>query len=346
MRKYRVATFTGEVHDPSSRYRIRQYIDYLQNNGVTVDDYFSKIGKYPPRKKLSRIIWAFKIILERINQVTIYRLKKYDLTILQREMISTLKTFEGFLNRPVIFDVDDAIHINKRGNQIVKIINKTDAIICGNQFLADYYSKFSNHIYILPTPVDTEKYTPNISTNRNYEQIIVGWIGTSGNFRSLYSIQSALKYILEKHTNSQLLIVSNERPSFDETFNYEFIYWSEEREISLIQSMDIGLMPLENNEWSKGKCSFKMLQYMSCAIPVVATPIGMNIEVFEKARVGFAPVDYYSDWISALSNLIDNQALRSRMGAEGRSVIESHYSLKVNSEKLIKIINELSHNLL
>lgn len=342
MRKYNIAAFTGEKDDPSSRYRIRQYVALLHNKGVSVDDYYSKVGKYPPVKKSKRLLWGTRIITERFKQITSYRKRSYDVTILQREMISTLITFESLVHKPFIFDVDDAIHLRKSGRKIIKIAKKADAIVCGNQYLTDFYANYSNNIYILPTPVDTDRYIPITPENRNSNEVIIGWIGTSGNFKFLYKIQKALKYILESHMNSRLLIVSNDKPEFKEPINYDFIKWSEETEISNIQSIDIGLMPLDYSEWAKGKCSFKMLQYMSCGIPVIVTPIGMNVEVSQKGRIGFTPTDFNSGWIDALEKLINNEVLRLEMGTEGRKVVEAHYSLKICTDKLYEIIKEVS----
>lgn len=345
MRKYKIATFTGEINDPSSRYRIRQYKQVLKDMNIIVEDYYSKEGRYPPPEKYKRLLWLSKTMTERFKQVNIYKKKDYDITILQREMISTLKTFESFIKKPYIFDVDDSIHLGKRAKNIIDIAKNADSVICGNQYLADFYRQYSDNIYILPTAVDTEIYIPLISNKTNKSNnIVIGWIGTSGNHRFLYKIENALKYILENNRNTKLLIISNLEPEFNVSINYEFINWTEENEIRDIQKIDIGLMPLDYSGMSLGKCSFKMLQYMACGIPVVVTPVGMNIEVMDKGDLGFAAKDFYKEWILYIEELINNEEMRCSMGKEAREVVELNYSLNICAKKLYNIIIDSIEN--
>lgn len=345
MSELTIAAFTAEIRDPSSRYRIRQYIEPLDKLGIIIDDYYSIIGKYPPVEKHKRLAWLFSTLVERFKQIQAYKQKKYDCVILQREMISTLYTFERLIKHPYIFDVDDAVHLGKRSGNINSIAKNANSIICGNEYLANYYGTYHKSVYIVPTPIDTEKYIPlNNKHKKNREKITIGWIGTSGNFKFLYLIEKALKQIIDYHKETTLLIISNERPAFKEIKEFQYIKWCAETENSDIQKMDIGLMPLDNSEWSKGKCSFKMLQYMSCGIPVVVSPVGMNLDVLKKGEIGFGPIDYYTDWIDSLRILINDRSFREARGLEGRKVIEDFYSLDKNAKKLHEIILNISDN--
>jgi glycosyltransferase involved in cell wall biosynthesis len=338
----KVAAFTGEMNDPSSRYRIRQFIDILKEHEIEVDDYFSKKGKYPPMQKSKRIIWGLSSLLERFIQVIRVNRKNYDCVFLQREMISTLNTFENMTIGPRILDVDDAIHLHRNGSFIQKIAEKSDAVICGNRNLAKVFEKWNKHIYIVPTAVDTSKYMPS-PKKKDQKKITIGWVGTSGGFNYLYKIEKALSQILSSHENVELLIVSNSEPKFNSIKNVRFMKWNEKTEVENFQDIDIGIMPLHNDEWSRGKCSYKMLLYMSCEIPVVVSPVGMNADVLEMGNIGFGAKNDDSDWMESLETLIKNQSIREEMGKAGRKVVLDHYSMDVIAKQISSILKKVAN---
>jgi glycosyltransferase involved in cell wall biosynthesis len=336
----KVASITGDKNQPSSRFRIRQYIEELKLREIEIEDYCSINGKYPPRGLVYRLIWGIKVLIERYLQVLKINQKNYDCVFLQREMISTLYTFEFLIKHPVIFDVDDAIFLRKEGKFAEKIARKSNAVICGNSYLASRFKQWNDNVFILPTAVDSDRFRPEKNKNKENEVITIGWIGTSSGFKYLYSIEMALKKILNENLKTELLIVSNERPNFNYIEKFEFIKWTAEHEVCNFQKIDIGLMPLEDDEWTKGKCSFKMLQHMSCGTPVVVSEVGMNIEVLSQGRVGFGASNYFEDWVTALNELINDDNLRFEIGKNGRKVVEEYYSLKVLSNELVAIINK------
>jgi glycosyltransferase involved in cell wall biosynthesis len=167
------------------------------------------------------------------------------------------------------------------------------------------------------------------------DEIVIGWIGTSGNFRFLQSIERALSSVLSDNSNVRLLVVSDTCPELLSIPNdrLEFRRWSESNEVADIQAMDIGLMPLIDSLWARGKCSFKMLQYMSCSIPVVVSPVGMNKIVFAHGESGFT-ANSTSDWYEGLNTLINDSSMRRRMGRMGRQVIQSFYSTQLVGNQL------------
>ena len=338
----KVAAFTGDINEPSSRYRVRQYIDVLKKHNIDIDDYICSNGKYPPAEINKRLIWGVKTLSERLKQVVSINLKKYDCIILQRELISTLNTLENFISRPRILDVDDAIYLHKKGNFIKSIAKNSDAIICGNNNLAEMFSKWNNQIYIVPTAVDTIRYCPNINRKKSSEKVVMGWVGTSGGLKYLYKIEKALSYILKSYKNVELLTVSDTEPKFSLLENYRYIKWSEQKELENFQEIDIGLMPLINDEWSRGKCSYKMLLYMSCESSVVVSPVGMNQEVLDKDNIGLGAKNEYSDWIDSLEYLIKNETSRIKMGKLGRQVVQDNYSLDVLSKRMSEILLSFS----
>ena len=336
----RVAAITGGINDPSSRYRIRQYIKMLNDKGILVDEYYSKSGKYPPLNKSKRLLWVIKCAYERIKQVIKINNKNYDCVIIQREMISTLKTFENFIRSAKILDVDYAIYIINGGKFIRSIAMNCDAIICGNQYLANEFQKWNKKVCIIPTGVDIKKFIPSHDIDKKDKKIIIGWIGTSGGFKYIYKIEEAIRNILDKHDNVEFVIVSDSKPLFTLIKNYKYIKWSADSEVENFQRIDIGLMPLEDDEWARGKCSFKMLQYMACGSAVVVSSVGMNEEVLRKGKIGFGTKDYYSDWFKSIDYLINNEIERKKMGIVGRNVVQEDYSIDVLSDKIANIIKE------
>lgn len=339
MKEIKIIAFTGKKNDPSSRFRIRQYKKILSENNILLNEYTSRVGKYPPSNKLVRPIWLAFVVLERLFQVIYSNFHKTQITFLQREMISSLHTFESCISKPIIFDVDDAIHLRQRtSNSLDKICGNVNAIICGNQYLYNYYKKYEVDTYIIPTAIDTDIYVPK-DIERDYT--VIGWIGSSSNFESLYKIQDAMKILLDSYPSVVFRVIADKNPQFSNNLKYQFFSWSMEKEITYIQDFDIGIMPLVESEWSKGKCSFKMLQYMSCGKPVVVSPIGMNVEVFEKGTVGLSPVNYFEDWIGDLEQLINDNVLRKLMGKEGRRVVLENYSIKVCGLMLARVMKEV-----
>jgi glycosyltransferase involved in cell wall biosynthesis len=333
----KVAAFTGAKDEPSSRYRIRQYFDKLSNYDITIDDY-SIENRYPPKVKQKRISWGIKSLFSRLNQVVDVNKNNYDCVIFQREMISTLSSFERFVSVPKILDVDDAIFLLKRGKFIKTIAQNSNAVICGNEFLAEKFKTWNPNVHIVPTAVDISKFSPLITKSNQSKNITIGWIGTSGGFKYVYKIEEALNYIINKYENVELLIVSDSDPKLKIKRNYKYIKWNSQKEVENFQKIDIGLMPLNDDEWTRGKCSYKMLQYMACGIPVVVSPFGMNADVLKKGNVGFGAKDYYIDWVDKIEYLINNEADRYEMGQVGRSVVQDYYSLEKLSQKLGQII--------
>jgi glycosyltransferase involved in cell wall biosynthesis len=217
-------------------------------------------------------------------------------------------------------------------------------VICGNEFLAESFSKWTSRIEIIPTAVDPTRYLPReFRDSATSDDVVLGWIGTSGNYRFLRTIESALASVLAGKPGVRLLLVADAAPDLPSipSDKIEFRRWTEASEISDIQSMDIGLMPLVDSAWARGKCSFKMLQYMSCAIPVVVSPVGMNQTVLGHGESGIS-ADSSSEWTEALSALIADSGLRHRMGQSGRRVIEQFYSTQLVAAQLASALRSVT----
>ncbi|MBN9787544.1 group 1 glycosyl transferase [Pseudonocardia sp. TMWB2A] len=329
----KVAAFTGGQTVPSARFRVREYKSRLSKLGVELHEFSHRTEAYPPPGKLERPLWALHRLAELYASAR--QSRTYDLSLIQREFISSYATLEGLTKAPRILDVDDSIHLLRGGKAARKIAQMSDRVIAGNSYLADIYSQWSQDVVILPTGVDSDKYKPARSPMDNDEPasghdgiITIGWIGTAANFQYLEGLEPVFRTILNRYPAVRLKIISNRSPLFASLpqAQWAFAPWSETGEVADIQSLSIGIMPLLDSEWARGKCSFKMLQYMACGLPVVASPVGMNTEVLAQAEIGFGPTSH-DEWVDALDTLVTSESMRAAMGRNGRDLLESRYSL-------------------
>lgn len=329
----RVAAFTGGRTVPSARFRVRQFVAPLDRLGLDVVEMPTATSVYPPAARWQRPAWAAARLTELGLQAV--RSHRYDRVLLQREMLSSYATLERVTGRPRILDIDDAIHLLRGGDFIRRIAGACDRIICGNPWLADIYGGWNRNVVILPTGIDADRYCPVDTNDDTRGNVVIGWIGTAANFPYLEAIAPALGVILRRYPHVSLRIVSNAAPvlsGIDPT-RWRFEPWSEAREIAEIQATDIGLMPLADTPWARGKCSFKMLQYMACGKPVVVSPIGMNADVLAMGDLGIGARGS-DEWIDALDFLVASPRQRSQRGQVGRMVIEKIFSLDVLAPQL------------
>lgn len=332
----RVAAFTGGKNVSSARFRVRQYIEPLSKLDVLMHDYAAPLGSFPPRNLLLRPAWGVGTLLTRLPSVAMsYR---HEVTLLQREMVSTFLTLEPLTKGPRIWDVDDAVWLHSRFSCVEKIVRRCDAVICGNQFIADWVSRHNSDVSVLRTAVDTDRFRPRHDENRT-EKTIIGWMGQSSGYRFLESIGGVIRQIAEKHGDVVFRIVSDCPPpsSLHALRGVEFVQWSALSEVRSLQSFDIGIMPIDASPWSQGKCSYKMLLCMSCGVPVVASDFGMNTEVLKRGHIGYGARNP-DEWIQALDCLINSPALRSEMGRRGRQVVEEFYSVRVLAPQLARML--------
>lgn len=338
-KKLQVAGLTQGISIPSTRFRLLQYSSLLADQGVSITHMPAKFGAYPPAGLISRLGWFPNALGDAFKRS--YKANTADVCFLQRELISTLRTGESLLRQPVVFDVDDAIFLHPRGRQSDATARQATLVICGNKFLAEHYGQFTQ-VVILPTAVDTERFHP-----LPYEiaPLVIGWSGSSANLHYLYQIEDALYLALEQLPSVQLHVVCDSPPTFRRLppERVRYIRWNPNVEVAALQRFSVGLMPLSDTPWSRGKCSFKMLTYMAVGIPVIVSPVGMNVEVLGHGNCGFAAVTK-DDWVDAICLLIKNQSLASIMGKTGRSITESIYAKKCIGPKLAQVLLEASYS--
>jgi glycosyltransferase involved in cell wall biosynthesis len=315
---------------------VQHYIEPLKEFGVDMRECPSGAGLYPPLRKWLRPLWGLWSLSDRVPDVL--QSFRYDISLFQRELLSTFVTWEPFTKRPRVFDIDDAVWVHRGGHFARRLAHLCDHIICGNQFLAEEFSRWNPNISILPTPVDTSAFYPAADHAKD-RRPTVGWMGLSSHYPDLYGVERALGEVLRCHPEAVLRIVSDRPPQFQSlpASQVQYVRWTAENQVRLIQEMTIGIMPLDDSVVSRGKCSFKMLLYMACGRPVVVTPLGMNADVLRKGNVGFGAASE-DDWVDHLNLLLQKPELGSQMGMIGREVVLREYSIEALAPQLAKIL--------
>jgi glycosyltransferase involved in cell wall biosynthesis len=333
----KVAALTGELNAPGSRFRIRQYIPHLAQQGIVVDDHILFFKKsWPVPSALKRAVARIPSLL---------RSRDADLVWVSRELVGGYETFERLLKRPRMMDIDDAIWLNWPFGRFVArdIARAMDAVVVGNTYLADYFGRYCKNIYIVPTAVDLNRYKLRPAGCERREKFVIGWTGLASNYKYVNLVEPVLHRFMQEHDRAELMLVSDFawKSELLPTEKVRFIPWSAENEATVLHSMSVGIMPLPDDEWSRGKCSFKMLQYMAVGLPVVVSPVGMNRELLAKAEVGFA-ASTPDEWYEALERLYDDRPLQVKLGQAGRQVVERFYNADTVASELARIIKSLA----
>ena len=355
-RMIRVAALTSGQNVPSTRFRIRQYIEPLHKAGIHVSEYIPSAVKFAHLLGLTQVespghyirpvgaLWEILKLLTRGPGVI--GSWKAQITWLEREIFPGCLTLEPLLKRPYVLDVDDAIWLRQPfgRSSVSKIAKNAEIVLAGNNYIADWFSSHARDVRIVPTAIDTDRFVPRfLSESRHNERFVVGWTGLSSNLKYLNEIETALERFFKTYNDSELLVIADQSPIFDRLRPewVRYIKWSSGIEAEAVRQMDVGLMPLPDDEWTRGKCGFKMLQYMATGIPVVVSPVGMNAEILSMGTVGFA-AENEDDWYEALDNLYKDRSLAHKYGATGRLIVEQHFSRTVVSGNIARIFKELT----
>jgi glycosyltransferase involved in cell wall biosynthesis len=347
----------------SSRYRIVQFISPLAERGIDVT--FSSFldaplfaALYTPGKLLRQFPRILIRTLRRL--VDIVRSTRADVVFVQREaMLFGPPFIEWFvarlLRRPVVLDLDDATWISYaspvygRAATLLKWPSKTDrlirwasAVACGSPNVATYARSLGASATLVPTTVDTRVFKPGRAACSAGARVpVVGWIGTHGTYAYLERLFPILTR-LRREIEFTLLIAGAGRDAINvpgvETITRS---WSLETEATDFQSLDIGLYPIADDEWSAGKSGLKAVQYMACGVPFVMSPVGVCATMGIAGETHFAAVSD-DDWYEHLRALLTNENLRQRMGARGRAFAEAHYGIEANADLLAELIRDVA----
>lgn len=346
---------------PGQRFRIEQWEPYLNQDGITTD-YFSFTDDalrgviYQEGKVAAKITELAKATVRRINHVL--KASKYDAVFLYRaaSMVGPafLEKFMRMRGYPIIFDFDDAIFmtdVSKANKKFAwaKFSGKTDeicrlstSITVGNSYLAEYAEQFNENVYVVPTSIDTNRYQPREKKTRTDGKTVVGWTGSSTSQYHLEEFEPVLAELLKKRDDVEIRVVSNREPSF-KTIPYVWRSWAAETEVEEISQIDIGIMPTPDDEWSRGKCALKALQYMSLGIPAVCTDMGANRDVVKHGENGFL-AKTSEQWLNCFDALIDDGVLRKRLGDEARRTVVENYSMEKCGKMFAEVIRKTVEN--
>ena len=211
---------------------------------------------------------------------------------------------------------------------------RADTVVAGNEYLHDRAAAAgSKRIEIIPTVVDLDRY-PQPAPRASGRAVRIGWIGSPNTAKYLKIIAPVIERLAAEYTIDCVAVGARADQVAGTPIRAE--RWQEEFEVDILSQFDIGIMPLEDTPWEQGKCGYKLIQYMACGMPVVASPVGVNKELVVQGRNGFLAASA-EHWYSALRELIDNESLRNRMAAEGRQRIELKYNLQRQLPRLVSI---------
>lgn len=242
--------------------------------------------------------------------------------------------------RRSVFDFDDAIYLNLFGrSKIRSMVDLVDHVVAGNRTLADFVAAPAKTT-IIPTVIDIDRFRPQPTRQTRGADVVVGWTGTHGNYRQLAVAKEGIARALERTGARFLAIADRPPPRSLASLRPEYIPWNPDTEVEDLARIDIGVMPLPDEPYARGKCAFKLLQYMALGRPGVASAVGANAEVVTDRVDGFLPPDR-SAWESALVELIGDPALRASVGAAGRARVETAYSLQAVLPRYLEIIERL-----
>lgn len=341
---------------PSQRFRYEQYIEELKKQGFQIElhPFIDNKGwdvLYKNGLMFQKIIIMMTGFLRRFRLLFI--IKKTDYIFVHREMAHFGPPVFEFLTAKLlrikyIYDFDDAIWIPNYSESNAKfqwikcfwkvkyLIRWASTVTVGNQYLADYAKKYNQNVIVIPTTIDMENHH-NETIDYQNEKICIGWTGSHSTMHYLNAIVDVIKK-LETKFDFSFVIISDKKPDF-ETESLKFIKWNKETEIQDLSTFSIGIMPLVEDQWSKGKCGFKALQYMSLGIPSVLSPIGVNLDIIKNGENGFL-ADTNEDFYCHLKQLIENKETRKKIGLEGKATVKARYSVNANLPKYLNLFDK------
>lgn len=346
---------------PGQRYRYEQYIPFLEKNGF-VFTISNLLNEKDDRTFYSRGNYFRKFIIYlkswKIRIADWAKASQYDIIFIYRDALITGSTFfeKKFAKTraKIIYDFDDAIWLHgvseanskfsflKNPGKTKKIIQLSDIVIVGNQFLASYALQFNKNVVIIPSTINTDEYKSK-PFNDEKEEICIGWTGSPTTIKHFITAIPVLKKIKGKYGNKILFKIIGDENYYCSELNTQGIPWSATTEVDDLLSLDIGIMPLPDNEWEKGKCGMKGLQYMGLGIPTVMSPVGANKEIIQNGANGYLP-GTQEEWIDILSNLIEDRALRQQIGYAGRKTVVEKYSTEVWKKAYLNYFNSIVSN--
>jgi len=347
----------------SSRYRLYQYIPFLENKNIfcciypligdNAYDVLLDIKRINPAvKPFIKFYYAASALIKRFFQIL--SAGSYDLVYIQKDVLPAPYLFIlKKLNSKIIFDLDDALYekhatikpsvfsidnlfFKFRKTNLDIMLKSAKAVTVTTPYLAEYVKLFSQNVHVITGPINIDVYKPAKPDDPN--KTVIGWIGSPVTTKYVQDMMPIFKELQKKHPKTEIHLIGAKK--FDaENLNIKFSDWSEDNEIELLSDFNIGIMPLTDDKWSKGKGGLKLLQYFAMSIPVVCSPVGINNDIVLEGKNGFFAKNE-KEWIEKLSILIENENLRRDFGSAGHKLVEQKFDLKKSVDYIEDIIRK------
>jgi glycosyltransferase involved in cell wall biosynthesis len=356
----RVLAIVPNIYDtsPGQRFRIEQWEPVLKERGVKIT--------YAPfsNEQLAALLYqqghsASKLAGVMAGFARRFRLlssvRQFDAVYIFREAaLLGPAIFEGLIKRtrvPIVFDFDDAIFVSYRSpsngylsylkfaGKTGKICEMSAHVMVGNPYLAEYSKRFNPNVTVIPTTIDLDRYQVR-EADPSKECPVIGWTGSFSTVQHLDTVRGALEK-LGRRERFKLRVIGT--PQYEiEGVEVEAMPWRAQSEIEDLTPCDIGIMPLPDDKWSKGKCGLKALQFMALGIPTMCSPVGVNTEIIQDGENGFI-ADTEDEWVEKLAALIRSSDLRRRIGQAGRRTVEQEYSARVQAPRVFEVFQSVVH---
>ncbi|MCH6202095.1 glycosyltransferase family 4 protein [Aquiflexum sp. LQ15W] len=339
----------------SSRLRTFQFLPLWQKagHGLRIAPFFNE--EYLKEKYIGKGV-------DKVNVLACYLKRfwvllgawRYDVVWVEKELFPFVPAWAEWvlsaLGKGYVVDYDDAVFHrygmarrplvrNILGNKIDKVMRYSHTVWAGNSYLASRAEAVgAKKIVFLPTVIDPRRYEKKVEEEKEKERVMIGWIGSPTTIKYLKTIRPVLEKICKEYPAGLVVVGGAGGFGFDGPL--EMVQWTEEGEAAAIRQMDIGVMPLPDDAWEKGKCAYKLIQYMACGLPVVASPVGMNVDVVTSGENGFL-AETHEAWYNYLKMLVLDAGLRKSMGDRGYELVMEKYTLERNFEVMVRELRML-----
>jgi glycosyltransferase involved in cell wall biosynthesis len=339
----RILMLPGSRTSPAARFRMWQYVEPIRRLGHKVDlrvispdrDWMPGPGRLKP---LMQRVGAVSHMLSAMAATR--DADEFDVVFMNRDVVPepSIEFVDRRLartSRRIVFDFDDAIHLGRRAEKLSRLLPMVTHVTPGNEYLANFARQFNENVSIIPTVVDTEHY--QTVDQREPGRLRLGWSGSTSTLRVCLPILKPVITRLARNLDFEFVVIADQAP--DEMWagvDMRFVRWTPADEVKNLQLFDVGLMPLSDSEFERGKCGLKAIQYMGVGVPALVSPVGVNEKIVIDGMTGFHCASE-ADWVDHVMLLAKDEELRRRMGLAGRKRVEASYSVHATLPRLLSI---------
>ena len=335
----------------SHRIRLAQYRPGLLDSGIDLEVHSLLDDTYLVRRSQGVSPGYFRLLSKYLERVVLLTSRcDFDLVLIHCELLPLLPAWVEacLIKTPYIYDFDDAWYLRYRvgrfkwlapfyGSKLDTVIKNATAVTAGSSYLASYAARLSKNVTVLPSVVNTHLFSCHREQIKN-GVFTLGWIGSSSTEEYLSILVTPLA-MLGEEARLRFVVIGGRAPAIANVEVLE-LPWDADREVDLIRTLDVGLMPLPDNDWTRGKCAFKLVQYMACGLPVIASRVGANMELVTE-ECGFL-VETVQEWLDSLRWMRDHSIERQEMGIRARARVLEAYSLEKNLVTLAQVIRKVA----